>query len=58
MYGQLAGSLKKFDAIMDEAKGPKAEPYSFLTIHTGAKNVNTTFMQRFEAFLEPESDSD
>jgi len=57
MYG-LAGSLKQFDAIMDEAIGPHSEPYSFLTIHTGAKTVNKTFMLRFEAYLEPESDSD
>ena len=58
MYGQLAGSLKKFDEILDVATGPNAEPYSFLTIHTGGKTFKKTFMLRFEAYLEPESDSE
>ena len=50
--------MKKFDEILDVATGPNAEPYSFLTIHTGAKTFKKTFMLRFEAYLEPESDSE
>jgi len=57
MYGQLAGSLRKFDAIMDHAIGQNADPFSFLVIRADARNPNRTFMLRFEAFLEPE-DSD
>ena len=59
MYGQLAGSLKKFDAIMEEAIGKDSDPYSFLVIRADAKSAKRTFMLRFEAFLEPvDSDSD
>jgi len=42
MYGQLAGSLKRFDAIMDEAIGPNSDPYSFLVIRVDSKSVNHT----------------
>jgi len=59
MYGQLAGSLRKFDAIMEEAIGKDSDPYSFLVIRANAKSAKRTFMLRFEAFLEPvDSDSD
>ena len=57
MYGQLAGSLSKFDAIMDLAIGPNADPFSFLVIRADARSASRTFMLRFEAFLEPD-DSD
>ena len=57
-FGQLAGSLQKFDAIMDTAIGPHAEPYSFLTIRADAKTANRTFMLRFESWLEPMEDEE
>ena len=52
-YGQMAGSLKAFDALMDKAIGPNSEPYSFLLIRTDAKDPKRAFMLRFEAWLEP-----
>jgi len=55
-YGQLAGSLRNFDAIMDAAIGPDSEPYSFLTIKTDAKSVKRTFLLRLESWLEPIDD--
>jgi hypothetical protein len=55
-YGQLAGSLRNFDAIMDAAIGPDSEPYSFLTIKTDAKTAKRTFLLRLESWLEPIDD--
>ena len=52
-YGQIAGSLKGFDALMNTAIGPNREPYSFLVIRTDAKDLRRAFMLRFEAWLEP-----
>lgn len=52
-YGQMAGSLKAFDRIMDTAIGPNSQPYSFLVIRTDAKDPKRAFMLRFEAWLEP-----
>ena len=52
-YGQMAGSLRAFDTIMDTAIGPNSEPYSFLVIRTAAKDPRRAFMLRLEAWLEP-----
>ena len=57
-YGQMAGSLKAFDKIMDVAIGPSSEPYSFLVIRADAKSSNRAFMLRFEAWLEPTDDDE
>jgi hypothetical protein len=56
-YGQMAGSLKAFDRIMDIAIGPQSEPFSFLCIRADSKAPNRTFMLRFEAWLEPVEDA-
>jgi hypothetical protein len=59
MYGQLAGSLNKFDALMDEAIGPNSEPHPFLCVKADSKSVNRMFLLRFDALLEQvDSDSD
>jgi len=52
-YGNMAGSLKAFDAILDAAIGPDSDPFSFLVIRADAKDSKKTFMLRFEAWLEP-----
>ena len=57
-YGQMAGSLKAFDKIMNAAIGPDSEPYSFLVIRCDAKSSKRTFMLRFEAWLEPTDDDE
>ena len=51
-YGQMGGSLKAFDTIMDTAIGPDSEPYPFLVIRTDATNPRRAFMLRFETWLE------